>query len=124
MFRRFLLCRQATALLEFAFLLPVFLAMMVGIMEFGRAMWIRQTLQYAVESASRTALADSSLSTSSISGTVTSDLIGLQGVVPVVTVTSSATQITVFASYNFTFLVPGLLPFGPLTLTAQSNLPR
>ncbi len=124
MIRRLTTCRRASTTVEFAILLPVMLGFMFGIIEFGRAMWIKQTLQYAVESASRTALADATLGAGAISGAVSAALLGLQGLNPVITVTSSPTQITVAASYNFTFLVPNLLPFGPITLTAQSNLPR
>ena len=124
MIRRLILCERAATVLEFAFILPILLAFMLGIVEFGRAMWIRQTLQYAVETAARTALADSTLNTSAISSAVTANLLGLNGVNPVVTVTSSTTQITIAATVDFSMLAPGLLPVGPFVLSAQSNTPR
>ncbi|MDO8608568.1 MAG: pilus assembly protein [Phaeospirillum sp.] len=124
MVRRLTKCERAATAVEFALLLPVMLAFLLGIIEFGRAIWIRQTLQYAVESASRTAMVDSTMNSSAISSAVTANLLGLQGVAPVVVVVTSSTQVSITASYDFTFLVPNLLPFGPITLTAQSKLPR
>jgi Flp pilus assembly protein TadG len=124
MIRRWSLGQRGSTAVEFALVLPLLMGFVLGIIEFGRAMWIRQTLQYAVETASRTALADAALSTSAISAAVTSNLLGLQGVAPNVVVSSTATQISITATYQFTFLVPDLLPFGPLTLTAQSKTPR
>ena len=38
-----------------AFLLPVFLGFLLGIEEFGRALWTQTALQYAVEAAARCA---------------------------------------------------------------------
>lgn len=121
---RLALCERGSVAVEFAMILPILLTLMLGVMEFGRAMWIRQTLQYAVESAARTALADSTLGGSSIMADVKNSLPGLTGLAPTVTVTATATQINVKADYAFSFLVPGLLPFGPLVISAQSNTPR
>ena len=39
---------RGTAALEFAILMPVFLVMFLGIMEFGRLLWTQTTLQHAV----------------------------------------------------------------------------
>ncbi len=115
---------RGTTAIEFAILAPVLLAFLLGITEFGRAFWIRQTLQFAVEEAARAALVNSALSASDISNLVTADLTGLQNVTPAITVTNSATQIGVSASAPFTFIVPNLLPFGPFTLTASCTFPR
>lgn len=123
MLRRLIRCKRAATAVEFAILLPVLLAFILGIMEFGRAMWIKQSLQYAVENASRMAMVDSSMSNSAISSAVTANFPGTGGS-PVVVVSTSSTQVNISASYDFTFVVPDLLPFGPITLKAQSNLPR
>jgi Flp pilus assembly protein TadG len=117
-------CTRGSTAVEFAMLLPVFLAFVLGVVEFSRAMWTRQTLQFAVEEAARYALADATISNSSISAKVTAELLGLQNVSPTITVSSDATQVTVGASYVFAFLVPQLIPTGPLTLTATCRLPR
>lgn len=47
-------CGGATAI-EMAFLLPVFALFLLGIEEFGRALWTQTALQFAVEAAARCA---------------------------------------------------------------------
>lgn len=121
---RVIACRRGTAAIELAFVLPVLALLTLGTLEFGRAMWTKQTMQFAVEEAARSALADSTLTNTAIASLVGNDLVGLQGVSPTVVATSTAAQVSITASYAFTFLVPQLLPFGPLTLTAQCVLPR
>jgi Flp pilus assembly protein TadG len=122
--RRIIACRQGTAAIELAFVLPVLALLTLRTLEFGRAMGTKQTMQFAVEEAARSAVADSTLTNTAIASLVGSDLVGLQGVAPTVVATSTAAQVSITASYAFTFLVPQLLPFGPLTLTAQCVLPR
>lgn len=121
---RLWICKKGTAAIEMAFILPLLLLLILGIVEFGRAMWIRQTLQFAVEEAARSAIADATLNSTDIGNLVTADMIGVQGATPTVTATATASQVSIFASYNFTFLAPQLLPFGPLALTAQCVFPR
>jgi Flp pilus assembly protein TadG len=121
---RLLSCRKGTAAIEMAFVLPVLLLIILGILEFGRAMWTRQTMQFAVEQAARSALADSTLTSSQIVTLVDNNLLGMQGVTPTGVASSNASQVSITASYTFSFLVPGLLPFGPLVLTAQCVMPR
>lgn len=43
--RRFVRCTGGASVIEFALLAPVFIAMMVGLVEYGRAYWTRQTLE-------------------------------------------------------------------------------
>jgi len=121
---RLFTCTRGTAVAEFAMTVPVLLLLMLGIIEFGRALWIKQTLQFAVETASRTALADSTLGGTGITAIVAANLPGLGSIAPKVTVTTTSTRINVSADYTFDFLVPDLLPFGPVVISAQSNTPR
>jgi Flp pilus assembly protein TadG len=44
---------DGTAAVELAILMPVFLAFLLGIVEFGRLMWTHAALQFAVEAAAR-----------------------------------------------------------------------
>jgi len=121
---RLLTCQRGSAAVEFAFVMPVLAALVLGMMEFGRAMWTRQTMQYAVEQAARAALANSALTGPQIANMVTADLIGMQGTTPSVVASATASQVSVTASYSFAFIVPRLLPFGPIVLTAQCVTPR
>ena len=121
---RLLTCQRGSAAVEFAFVMPVLAALVLGMMEFGRAMWTRQTMQYAVEQAARAALANAALTGPQIANMVTADLIGMQGTTPSVVASATASQVSVTASYSFAFIVPRLLPFGPIVLTAQCVTPR
>lgn len=115
---------RGSSAVEFAFVLPAFMLLSLGVVEFGRLMWTRQTMQFAVEEAARSALANAALSNTAIAALVTSNMVDTQGVKPTVVATSTTTQISINASYSFAFLVPQLLPFGPITLTAQCVFPR
>lgn len=44
-FRSLSRCSTGAAILEFALLAPLFIAMLFGLIEFGRAYWTRQTLK-------------------------------------------------------------------------------
>lgn len=45
MIRRFARCSRGAAIVEFAVLAPVFIVMLVGLFEYGRAYWVRQTIK-------------------------------------------------------------------------------
>ena len=46
-------CRRGATAVEFALVVPVFLAMTIGVVEMGRALWIKATMQHAVELTTR-----------------------------------------------------------------------
>lgn len=125
MARRLAACDRGSAAVEFAILLPVFLAFLLGVVEFGRAMWIRQTLQFAVEEATRYAIANTAAADTLVSQRARERMEAVTSATAVtVTVVNDATGVTVTATHDFAFLVPDLLPFGPLTLSARSHFPR
>jgi len=51
--RRLKLDRRGSIAVEFALVFPLLLLMSFGIIEFGRTMWVRNSLQSAVEDAAR-----------------------------------------------------------------------
>lgn len=53
--------RGGATAVEMAFLLPVFFLFLLGIVEFGRALWTQTALQFAVEAAARCAAVSPSL---------------------------------------------------------------
>jgi Flp pilus assembly protein TadG len=55
--------RSGATAVEMAFLLPVFMLFLLGICEFGRALWTQTALQFAVEAAARCAAVSPSLCT-------------------------------------------------------------
>ncbi|MDA8233113.1 MAG: pilus assembly protein [Magnetospirillum sp.] len=117
-------CDRGNVAVEFALLLPVFLLFILGTVEFGRAMWDRSMLQFACEEATRYALAHSTASNSVVIAQAQAELIGIPPANVAFTVASTASQVSVSATYTFDFLVPSLLPFGPITLSALSEFPR
>jgi Flp pilus assembly protein TadG len=55
--------RGGVTAVEMAFLMPVFLLFLMGIVEFGRALWTQTALQFAVEAAARCEAVSPSLCT-------------------------------------------------------------
>ena len=51
--RRIAYDSSGSVAVEFALLLPVYIAVIFGIIEFGRMIWIRNTLEFAAEQAAR-----------------------------------------------------------------------
>jgi Flp pilus assembly protein TadG len=118
--------RKGTAAVEFAFLLPVFLLMLLGIIEFGRLLWTQSSLQNAVEAAARYAAINYPTcgSTSQTTSYAASETFGQS--IPAsdfaLTCATCGTQVT--ATLSFTPVVPALLPFlNNITLSAQSCYP-
>ena len=68
--------RGGATAVEMAFLLPVFMLFLLGICEFGRALWTQTALQFAVEAAARCAAVSPSLCTAA--GGTTMDVAGLR----------------------------------------------
>lgn len=58
--------RRAAAIVEFAVVTPLLLAMVFGIMEFGWAFMVRQTLTHATREACRVAILQGSTSTDAV----------------------------------------------------------
>lgn len=122
-------CRRGATAVEFALIFPVFLAFVLGIIEVGRAMWIKGSLQYAVEETTRYAMVNTSASTSTLEAYATSKLMGVG--VSSTGVTFQATQdtsggtnyITITGSYVFQGLTSYLPYFDDVTLNAKSRVP-
>jgi Flp pilus assembly protein TadG len=121
--------RDGATAIEMAFLLPVFLLFLLGIEEFGRAMWTQTALQFAVEAASRCAAVSPS-TCPNVPAYAAGQAFGMS--IPSTSfnytpnVTCGATSATggsqVTASYAFPALVPALIPIS-VTLSAKSCHP-
>lgn len=129
-------CCAGTTAIETAILLPLFLLMFFGVVEFGRAMWMESTLQQAVEAAARCTV-DNATTCDSVADTQTyaaSQVSGFtvdSGAFKVSWSTTCGTGVTgnqVSVSLPFTFVAPKLFvandktPFA-ITLSAQSCHP-
>lgn len=124
--------RRGGAAIEFAFVAPVFIALMLGALELGRMYYVRQSMEYATEQAARYY----SLNPNAATTTVTSQLNGFLpgGISGGVTVSyadttsgcsgsTSVTCTTLTVTYPFSY-AQSFLGFAGKTLTATSQAVR
>jgi Flp pilus assembly protein TadG len=124
--------RAGATAIEMAFLLPVFLGFLLGIEEFGRALWTQTALQFAVEAAARCAVVNPD-SCTDVPSYAAGEVFGLSipsnaftytqnAICGVCSGTSCTGGAQVTASYAFQALVPNLIPIN-VTLSAKSCHP-
>lgn len=120
--------QSGAAAVEMAFVLPMFLLLVMGIIEFGRAYWVMNSMQFALDEAGRYAMLHSATATDSdIVATARNNLYGLDP--NSFTVTSASQTVsgvvykTITASYPFSLVAPGVLPYGDFTLTRSTSVP-
>lgn len=116
---------SGAAAVEFAIVLPVFIMLVMGIIDFGRVFWIKSSMQFVVEQATRYAMVNPSITEAdletyayeqeadvSASGAVFEATIDAAGAINYMTVTGT---------YTFNFITP--LVGTTLTLDAKSVTP-
>lgn len=114
--------RTGAAAVEFALVVPAFLLLLIGIMEFGRLMWTQNALHYAVEEAARCSAVDTTVCTStSTTQSFAAARSGLAFATSVFAVTKTSCGWQVSASYPFSFV--GFLSQYSVTLHAQACYP-
>jgi len=120
--RRALFDRAGATAVEFAILGPLLLVLLIGIIEFGRMLWVENALQYAVAQAARCMTVDTSVcgSTRETQDFAASSS-GMSFPTSIFLVGPAACGNKVTASYPFTFAA-GLFPYA-ITLDAQSCYP-
>ena len=127
-FRRIRRSQRGATAVEFALVAPIFLIMVIGVFELGRAMWIRASMQYAVEETTRYAIVNTSATTSALAtyaaSAYSSSGINISGATFSATqaTTSGITYVTITGSYDFSVIVP-LVPIPDITLSAKSRIP-
>ena len=110
---------------EFALVFPVFILMLLGIFETGRALWTQALLNYAVQTAARCGAVDT-VTCGSNTATVS---YAVQNSAPLTipsndfTVSNPSCGNQVSVAFPFTTVVPQLLPFD-VTLSAQACYPK
>jgi Flp pilus assembly protein TadG len=124
LFPRIAIGRAGSVAVEMAIIVPVVLAFTVGLMEFGRAIWIQATLDYAVQSAARCGAVNAAScgNASQTQAYAVTRAVGLTLNPSTFTVTAAACGMQVTASLPFQFAAPGLLPYD-ITLTASACYP-
>lgn len=122
-------CRRGATAVEFALVVPVFLAMTLGVVELGRALWIKATMQHAVELTTRYFMVNNSASDAILQTYVTARLAdsGMNtadfSFSPIGDTTISGTvykEITI--THAFTGIVE-IVKFPAISLTAKARVP-
>jgi Flp pilus assembly protein TadG len=114
--------RCGASAIEYAIILPVFLAFLLGIMDTGRLIWTHNTLHRATAAAARCAAVNTTTcgTTAQIKNEAVKAAWGLTISSSAFTVATIACGSQVSASYQFQFVTPGLTT---LALTASSCYP-
>ncbi len=119
-------CRRGATAVEFAIIAPVFLVMVLATVELGRVMWIKGSIQFAVEQTSRYAMVNTSASMSDLQTYAGNQLLGIDSSqVTFLAQTESAdgaSFVSITGTYNFSVLIP-IVPLPDVTLNAKSRVP-
>ena len=139
---------QGSAAVEASIILSALLLLIVGSIEFGRALWTENTMLLAVQEAGRSAMINNdalpiscgaqnqAASCPALSNTLLANCAAARAQQVLSSYhtanieisvredqTSTPATITICASRSFGFAAPGLLPYGPLNLKSQVTVP-
>jgi Flp pilus assembly protein TadG len=117
--------RDGNAAVEFALVLPVFIVLIVGMIEVGRILWTQNTLQQAVEAAARCGSISASTcgSSSAVRQFAAAQTAGLGVPASDFTATTSSCGSQVNATVQYQYLT-SFLPMPALSLTAEACFPK
>lgn len=120
--------KRGASAVEFAMVAPIFLIMSMGVVEMGRAMFIKSALQFAVEETARYAIVTSTATTSDLETYAATSLsnsgTNVSGATFSVTqeIADSRTYMSIVATYSFTVIIP-IVSLPDMTLNAKSRVP-
>jgi Flp pilus assembly protein TadG len=123
--RRLARARRGVTSLEFAMVFPAMILLMLGIIEFGRALWMQNSLQYAVEQGARCAAINTATCSSqaTVKTYVVTNLPGLAtGSLTLSYNSAAACGKQVTGTLPFSFVAAALLPY-TIASTATSCRP-
>jgi Flp pilus assembly protein TadG len=117
--------RRGLAALEFSLLLPLFLLLILGVMQLGQLFWTQTALQHAVEMAARCASVNTTAcgTAAQVQTYAATQAYGMAVAPATFTVTTPTCGNNVAATSTFAFLTT-LFPVSNITLQAQSCYPR
>jgi len=125
---RFAFAQSGAAAVEYAVILPVFLVLVLGIMDTGRLLWAYTTLNNATEAAARCYAinAPSCTTSAAVQTYAVTQAWGLTISASAFAATTQTCGAQVSASYVFTFVIPWFSVVGnsnSMTLTAVACYP-
>lgn len=112
---------RGSVAVEFAFIFPVLLLFLLGIMEWGRYMYVYNTLQFGCEQAVRWGVYNITGPITDIENYAKSQMVGVEPDVTV-TVDSGQNSVEVTASTEFNFVSDLVSPFPSITIAARARM--
>jgi Flp pilus assembly protein TadG len=124
--RRALSAEDGATAVEFAMIIPVFLALLLGLFETSRFFYVRSSLQKAVDDAGRYAMRATSATDSAITQIAKQNLIEPVSTAAEFKITrdtvSGTDFLTVTVDYSFAPLA-AIVPIGDIPVSLQSRVP-
>ena len=125
--RRLAVDRVGSAIVEFGFVGPAMIVLVLGIVEGGRAVYTQAALSYAAQEATRFAIVrEGTITEGDIEAYASNQLLGLKKELAVFTASApinpatNTSLVTVEVTYPFRFLLP-LPSLDTITLSAESR---
>jgi Flp pilus assembly protein TadG len=115
--------RRGVAAVEFGIIAPVFIAMLVGIIDLGRYMWTLNTMQYAVDQSVRAGVVQK-LTTDQVTSLVKGSLPGLDPNAVTVDVVSGASTLSITADMTYAFLFPMSSFMDSTDISVRTEMPK
>jgi Flp pilus assembly protein TadG len=119
-------CRKGSVAVEFALIIPVALTILVGIVEIGRAMWVRTSLQFVAEEGARYMMVHQNAPDAELSAFALGKLVGIDPDSVDLSLVRETVDGTDFVTINATFqfqYVASLITGEPFILTGSSRAP-
>lgn len=124
--RRFARASEGVAAVEFAIIAPVFIMFCLGIMEGGRMLWIRNSIQTATEEAGRFAMAHTTATDAELITQAADYFDSVSMDNPTFTVvrdtTGSMDFVTITGVYTFQYMF-SIFDFGNVELDGKARVP-
>lgn len=125
-FRAFRRDRRGATAIEFAFIVPIFVVLMIGVVEFSRILSVRSSMQFAVEETTRYAMVNDGSSNTTLIAMVKQKIAAPDPENISVSITTETTAgvkyLKINASYPIT-MITEYFGLDPLTLTGSSRVP-
>ncbi|HXV25372.1 MAG TPA: TadE/TadG family type IV pilus assembly protein [Alphaproteobacteria bacterium] len=119
-------CSRAAAALEFGIIAPVFILILVAVMEFGRLHWVRNSIEYAAEQTARWAMVNTTATDSQLRAKALEQFDSVAAGAADVVIDRDAVNglnfLTVTVTYDFDFLVD-FTGTGTLPLRGEARVP-